>query len=80
VRDEYAHDILEIQTHLAQIFLYLTRRDARINEYSPLTRPQIIAVTATSAGKTPEYKPVFLHINNSACKGTKKFAYIKIFL
>jgi hypothetical protein len=79
VRDEYAHDIRKIQTHLAQTLLYLTRRDACINENTPLTRTEIVAVTATSTRKTSEYKSVFLHITNSACKGTTKIAYMQTF-
>ena len=61
VRDEHTHDILKIEPHVAQTLLYLTRRDARINEDTPLTRAEVVAVTATTAGEAPEYEFVFFH-------------------
>ena len=80
VRDKHTHYILEIQAHVTQIFLNLTRRDACINQDTPLTRAQVIAVSATTTGKTPEYEPILLHTIKKSCKDTKKIAYIKIFL
>ena len=79
VRDEYAHDIRKIQTHLAQTLLYLPSRDARVYENTSLTRTEIVAVSTATARKTSEYKSVFLHITNSACKGTTKIAYMQTF-
>lgn len=61
VRDEHTHNILKIEPHVAQTLLYLTRRDARINEDTPLTRAKIVAVAATTAGEAPEYEFVFFH-------------------
>ena len=75
--NEHAHDIMKIQPHIAQIFLNLARRDAGVNEDTPLTRTEVVAVSATSAGKTPEYKSVFLHNTKSAAKVLKIFHVCK---
>jgi hypothetical protein len=80
VRDEHTHDILEIQPHITQILLNLARRDAGVNQYSPMTRAQIVTVTATTACKTTKYEPVFVHTIKKSCKGTKKIAYMQIIL
>ena len=77
VRDEHAHDVPELQTHLVQVFLNGTGRDTRIDENTPPMRAQIIAVAAASAGKTPEYKPVFVHFTKSAAKVLKKIDICK---
>ena len=61
VRDEHTHDILKIEPHVAQTLLYLARRDARVNEDTPLTRAEVVAVAAATAGKAPEYEFVFFH-------------------
>ena len=72
VRDEHTHYILEIKPHVAQTFLYLSRRNSRINQDALLTRAQVIAIAATAAGKTPKYEPILLHVNKKSCKDTKK--------
>ena len=63
VGHQYAHDIREIQAHLAQTFLYLTSRDASINQHATFARTYIVAVTATTACKASKYESVFLHNN-----------------
>jgi hypothetical protein len=73
VGNQHAHNIMEIQIHLTQAFLNLTGRDTGVNQYTLTTRTEVVAVSATSARKTPEYKSVSLHNNNSACKITTFF-------
>jgi hypothetical protein len=68
-----AHDIRKIQTHLPKASLDHTRRNARIDEDTSLTRAQIVAVSATTAGKTPKNEFFFVHNNLSDCKGTTFF-------
>ena len=79
VRNENAHDILEIQAHLTQVLLNLPRRDASVNEHPSLTRAEVVTITATTACKTSKYEPVFLHTIKKSCKDTKKFAYVQEF-
>lgn len=61
VRDEYTHNAVEIQAHLAQVFLNGTRRDTAIDENAALLRTKVVAVATATAGKTPEYELVFFH-------------------
>jgi hypothetical protein len=77
VCDENTHNILEIKVHLPQTLLYLTRRDARVNEYSPLTRAKIVAVSTAAAGETPEYKSVLIHFTKPTAKVQKKLHICK---
>jgi hypothetical protein len=62
VRDQHAHDILEIQTHLPETFLYLARRDTGIDEDTLTPGTEVVTVTATPASKAPKNKSVFFHI------------------
>jgi hypothetical protein len=75
--NEHTHYVLVVQTHLAEVFLDGPRRDTGVNEYSPLTRTEIVAVAATTAGKAPEYESVFLHFTKSATKVQQIFDMCK---
>lgn len=79
VGNQHTHNILKIQVHLTQTLLNLTRRDTRINEYSPLTRTEVITIAATTARKAPKYEPVLLHTTKSATKVLKKNDIYKYF-
>jgi hypothetical protein len=68
---------MEVQAHFPQILLNGTGRDTRINEYSPLTRTQVVTVTATTARKASKYKPVFFHFTKSGTKVLKIFDICK---
>ena len=72
MRDKHTHDIMKIKPHLAQILLYRTRRNAGIDQDSLTTRTEVIAVSATSAGKAPKYELILLHITKSGTKVQKK--------
>jgi hypothetical protein len=61
MRDEHAANVLEIQTHLAQTLLYLTSRDAGINQHPLFTRSEVVTIAATTACKTSEYELVVCH-------------------
>ena len=79
VGNQHTHNILKIQVHLTQTLLNLTRRDTRINEYSPLTRTEVVTIAATTARKAPKYEPVLLHTTKSATKVLKKNDIYKYF-
>lgn len=79
VRNEHTHYILEIEVHLPQTLLNLTRRDTRINEYSTLTRTEVVTIATTTARKAPKYEPVLLHTTKSATKVLKKNDIYKYF-
>ena len=79
VRNEHTHYILEIEVHLPQTLLNLTRRDTRINEYSPLTRTEVVTIATTTARKASKYEPVFIHTTKSATKVLKKNDIYKYF-
>ena len=79
VRNEHTHYILEIEVHLPQTLLNLTRRDTSINEYSPLTRTEVVTIATTTARKASKYEPVFIHTTKSATKVLKKNDIYKYF-
>ena len=73
VGDKHPHDILKIQTHLAETFLYLARRDTGIDEDTLTPCTEEVTVPATPAGKAPKNKSVFFHIVKNSCKITAFF-------
>lgn len=58
VGNQNPHDIMEIQAHLPQVLLYRTRTNTGVNQKTGMRRTEIVAVTATSTGKTPKYETI----------------------
>ena len=65
VRDENAHNIGEIELHLLQVLLYVASRYTGINQHTLTARTEIVAVTTTATGETPEYESILLHVTKN---------------
>ena len=81
VSNEDAHDVGEVQAHVFQAVVDITRRDAGIDEDALFFGPEIVAIAAASRAETAKYEVLLCHflsafyaiLHKTACKVTTFF-------
>ena len=69
---KHCHNLLKRDTGILKVSLYLSHGDAGVNQDCMFVCAKIVAVSAATAGKTPEYELLLLHFTKSGTKVQQK--------